>query len=552
MHRTTVIHRLVPLVLLLTATLALATTLLTTAGTALASPPYAPETAMALGPTFQDAPQFIDGLVVWEEDAAGDWNVVIAGPLGVLPAGTSDQRHPVAGGSLLVYEDDRGGTWDLYAWQTDALQVPAGQSAESAVATGAGDQLDPAADGDLVAYEDTRSGNSDIALHDLGTHTSRFLVRNAAAQVDPSMDGRWVAWADRRNGNWDIYAYDLKTGRAKQVTSNRADQRAPHVGQGKVVYQDRRNGNWDVYECTLSSGKERRLTSGRTDQTAPCIDTRPVEAKRRGNVVFVQGTGDAGDVYLRDGATGIIKPVCTEPGAQTSPVIQEERVLWTDERDGTPDVYAAVLDYPFLTVPSQMLTCAYAGTAKLSGRLLAAGAGGQKVRVAGYGATRTAAVRSTGEDEGAYALSLPRVTRKLTLRVWFPGDASHLPAWGGTVVVKPRAVLTRPALARTPGKPQNGAAVSHPSRCTISGQLRPAHPAGSRAVTVLVYRKNSYTDWRLYRTVPLKVTSAGTASTYRMQFDMTQLYSWRVQAVHEDAGHAKTESAFSFTLRGSI
>ena len=89
---------------------------------------------------------------------------------------------------------------------------------------------------------------------------------------------------------------------------------------------------------------------------------------------------------------------------------------------------------------------------------------------------------------------------------------------------------------------------AHPDRCTISGQLRPAHPAGSRTVTVLVFKKGTYGDWKLYKTLPLKVTGSGAASSYRTQLDLSHWYSWKVQAVHEDAGHARTESAFSVTL----
>ena len=77
-----------------------------------------------------------------------------------------------------------------------------------------------------------------------------------------------------------------------------------------------------------------------------------------------------------------------------------------------------------------------------------------------------------------------------------------------------------------------------------------SHPAGTRAVTLTIYRKTKYTDWRLYKTLRLKVGNAGTASAYKTKLVLAGgFYSWKVQAMHKDTGHAKTLSAFSSTLR---
>jgi TolB protein len=511
--------------------------------------PYAVEKPLATGDSAQSAAQVAAGIEAWQDDAAGDWDVWVGWrpSWAAIVAGLSAQRNPAVSGTRVVYEDDRSGGWDIYAWDAARPGIPA---AEVAVAAGPGDQLDPAISGDVVVYEDYARGNADVAVTDLSTGTTRLLSTHASAQLDPATDGRWVVWADMRSGDWDVYAYDLQRRVLKRITTSKASQQTPQVGQGRVVFQDRRHGNWDVYEYSLSSGKERRLTSSASDQTAPQIDPEP-KGSRSGNVVYVDDARDAGDLWVREGRTGIAKPFCSAPGAQVAPSLAAERAVWTDSRAGQPDVYSCDLAFPSLSAPSGTLTCSYGGTVKVSGRLYTYGSDGQKVRVAGYGATRTATVRSGHEDWGSYSLALPRVTKKLARRVWYAGDTGHLPAWGGTFVVKPRAALTRPSLARTPGKPTNGAVISAPSRCTISGTLRPLHPAGSRAVTVRVFRKTKYTDWKLYKTLRLKVTNSGTVSAYRTQVDLTSYLNWRVQAVHQDAGHALTESAFSKTLEGA-
>ena len=78
------------------------------------------------------------------------------------------------------------------------------------------------------------------------------------------------------------------------------------------MHQDDRNGRWDVYQYDLANGSEKRLTTGASDQTQPSIDRHPWDG-RPGNVVYVDDRRGAGDIYLRDGATGIVKPVCTAP-----------------------------------------------------------------------------------------------------------------------------------------------------------------------------------------------------------------------------------------------
>ena len=546
MHRITIATSVVLPVFLTVAALLLTTAaLLLTAGGSLASPRYAPETLIAGGPSAQNAPQCADGIEAWQDDA-GDWNVWTGWQpaWAMVEAGASAQRHPAVSGQVIAFEDDRSGDWDIYAW--DASN-PADPVSETPVATRPGDQLDPAVGGIVVVYEDYSRGNADIRLYDLVNEKTWWLTSNASSQVDPATDGRWVVWADHRNGNWDIYSYDLQTGRYKRLTRNVAAQQAPQVGQGKVVYQDHRNGNWDIYEYVLASGKELRLTTSKADQTLPQIDPWPV-GSHTGNIVYVDDRRDKGDIWVREGRTGVSKPVCTESGTQTAPGFAAEHVIWADARDGQPDVYGSDLSFPTLTVPRQ-ITCDYGASVRLNGSFDDVNVGGQRVRIVGSGVDRTATVKRGITGEGPFSLHFYAVRRKLKLRVWFPGSAGNLPASGGTVTIRPRAELSTPWFARTPGNVVNGIR-EHMDRCTIKGTITPRHAAGSRPVALYLYRKVKYNpDWRLYKTLRPKVNNAGTVSSYRVDLDLSTWWSWTVQAVHEDGGHAKTESVFSRVIR---
>jgi beta propeller repeat protein len=519
----------------------------TAAGTAaaaatLAFPPYAPGWLLATGPSAQQSAQNTGDFSVWEDDAAGDWNVVYGRPgaTSVLPAGTSAQRHPAVWGSVIAYEDDRAGDWDLYAWQTDPALVPAASSPESPVASGAGDQRDPAISGSLVVYEDTSRGNADIVLHDLAAGVTRRLTGNTAPQADPSIDGVTVVWADRRNGDWDIYAYDLSADRLRRLTTSKADQTRPQVGQGKVVYQDRRNGHWDIYEYDLRSGRERRLTTDNHDQTAPWIDRDPAPG-RAGTVVYQDDRADAGDIYVREGRTGISKRVCGEAGAQTQPSYDAEHLAWTDARAGQPDVYGCRLLFPILSARASAATPAYNASVRVVGELTLPDDFTDSHVIKAVAGSRSLTGKAAGDGDATAAFSIPlgRIQRKLTVRVWYPGSATQLPAGGGTVVFKPTALLSRPSLVK-----QKLSGITTRRVYTVSGTLRPRHAAGSKAVTLLVYRKSGVGVWKVYRTLRVAVRNSSTASTYRTQvsMDRTYLTSYLVVAVHDDADHTRTES----------
>jgi hypothetical protein len=119
MHRTVVIDRHSTFTrLVLVVPLALLALLALGAGRAQAYPAYAIEHAIGTGPSTQDSAARCATLSAWEDNASGGWNVVTCDEWlaqTVVPAPSGDQRHPDTRDSLVVYEDDRSGTWDIYA-----------------------------------------------------------------------------------------------------------------------------------------------------------------------------------------------------------------------------------------------------------------------------------------------------------------------------------------------------------------------------------------------------------------------------------------------------
>jgi beta propeller repeat protein len=537
---------------------------LATAGAVLAFPAYAPEMETATGPSTQDAARTSGVAYAWEDDAADDWDVVIGltdparavvHPNAVVPAAAGNQRHPAIADGYVVYEDDRGGDWDLYTIRWAGVVGTSGPSQEWAVATGDGDQTDAAVSGQTLVYVDDARGNPDVVVHRLDTGETRRLTTDAAAQADPAVDGKWVVWADARSGNWDIYAYDLERGVQKRITTSRASQLAPQVGQGKVVYQDRRNGNWDVYLCDLKSGMERRLTSSASNQTQPSIDPHPFRV-RPDTVVYVDDRKDAGDIYLRDGVTGIIKPVCTAAGAQTGPSINEEHLVWTDNRHGQADVFSCGLLYPDISIKARSMTSSYNAFCDVRGSLDGpdgTSVVGGPVWATSGGKTYKATVKGTaGSASGTFSVPVGRLRRKVTVRIRYQGNASSLPVDGGAVVIKPKASLSRPSVRypKPPKSSNGGITLADRSKMIVSGSVRPHHAAGSKAVTLKLYKWHPSFGWQLDRSSKVAVRGSGDASTYEITLRIDDGYGvrYKVQALHSDADHAETLSAFSAVL----
>ena len=72
------------------------------------------------------------------------------------------QKSPAVGDDVVVWQDQRDGDWDIYAYDLD-------EGREYAVCTAPGDQTRPDVCGDTVVWQDSRSGQWDIYACDLSS-----------------------------------------------------------------------------------------------------------------------------------------------------------------------------------------------------------------------------------------------------------------------------------------------------------------------------------------------------------------------------------------------
>jgi len=153
----------------------------------------------------------------------------------IPPSGTNVD----AGKGIVVYQDNKtSGNWDIWIWK--------GQE-RKALITDPSDQIEPATDGDTVVWQDNRNGNWDIYAYDLNTSKEVQITSDPSDQTNPDVDNGVVVWQDKRDGNWDIYAYDLKAQKEIRICIAPGDQMEPRIGSGKIVWTDGRGKDLDIY-----------------------------------------------------------------------------------------------------------------------------------------------------------------------------------------------------------------------------------------------------------------------------------------------------------------
>lgn len=196
-----------------------------------------------------------------------------------------------------------------------------------------------------------------------------------------------------------------------------------------------------------------------------------------------------------------------------------------------------------LTLAAEPAVVDYGGSAVFSGDLRAGEAvvaGATLVISASTDGLSWADVATaTTGVEGSFSLSVTPAAAfgRTVFRATYAGNDTLQPA-AAQMDVGSRAALTAPSAPLTVGRG---------SRFAVSGLLQPRHPAGTAAVTLSCYRRESGA-WVLRKTVPAGVTDQPEASLYTATLSLPLAGKWRLQAYHADDAHAATWSAVSATV----
>jgi hypothetical protein len=333
-------------------------------------------------------------LLVWQDERGGSYDIYGARVTGsgtvqdtsgiVLTTATNEQWHPAiaAAGTtfLVVWQDNRSGTWDIYAARvTESGMVldPSGLSVSAA----SGDQSLPtvASDGEtfLVAWTDERGGPEPDIYAARVTHDG-VVLDPGGIPVSAATSGQWessvafggttflVVWPDARGGSSDVYgaritaAGNVLDPSGIAVSTGTGDQGHPAVASdGRdffVTWEDSRSGStYDVYGARVTAAGTVQDSQGVAISTEAFNQTYPAIAFDGTNFLVVwvdlhsaswadiSGARVNGDGIVLD-TSGFA--VCTADYDQWYPRMTFDGanfiVTWTDGRAGSAtDIYGA-------------------------------------------------------------------------------------------------------------------------------------------------------------------------------------------------------------------
>ena len=288
--------------------------------------------------------------------------VVAAAPFAATPAfaawtvngnplslATGQQTHPLAaadgqGGAYVVWIDARNGNPDLFAQHVNATgAIVAGWPGDGlALCTHSATQTDPAITSDgvggaYVVWADQRAASPDIyairitsggiasgwALNGLAVCAAIGFQANPVIARDGA-GGALVAWSDLRGATEDVYVQHVLSSGAVDgawtangaLLSGAGQQQAfPTIvsdgaGGAIVAWEDGRNGGGLTSQKDLYAG---RMTAAGAPDTAWAVNGELI--------ALVPGFDQSTPQAIADGAGGAI-------------------VAWTDQRNGSSDLYA--------------------------------------------------------------------------------------------------------------------------------------------------------------------------------------------------------------------
>jgi beta propeller repeat protein len=251
----------------------------------------------------------IDGsLAVWTQagretdivgwDFAGSEYVKIA-------TGRGRQERPAVSGRLVVWQDNRNGSWDIFLRDLDAPE-----SGDAPLFEQSEDQEHPAISGRTVVWEDRRDrgAGADIFAMELDDQKVIRLTSSHDA-FEPAISGRWVVWVGRVDQA--VFARNLDEDKPRRLTKGPGGKSQPAISGDFVVWTDERNGNRDVYGYDLVAGVEFPIAVADGPQDAPSVDGA--------TVVWSDGRGDNRDIVM--GRVAWPRPLGPEPSPEPTPSV---------------------------------------------------------------------------------------------------------------------------------------------------------------------------------------------------------------------------------------
>jgi len=281
---------------------------------------------------------------VWQDQRYGSWNIFardLSDETALAVAITNNalnQERPRTDGRFVVWEDRRAdGTWDIWAKNLNNNDLMF-----AVTATADFDERKPAVYWPWVVYQSKPVSDPaapwQLMAYNLVTTTAEVVDPTGQDQLDPSVHRQRVVWQDFRDpGYGEIYFKDLKTGAVERITDDLGGQYYPVIFDDWIVWADNRSTQFDLYGYNFNRQTEMRLTDTAEDETRPYLNGKWV----------VYEEDSAGELNINLRLLHLLNlasiQLTNAESQKEKPSMASSTLVWVDLRSGHRQVMAGPL-----------------------------------------------------------------------------------------------------------------------------------------------------------------------------------------------------------------
>lgn len=261
------------------------------------------------------------------------WSVQVSGEL------TDDRLNDVSGDYVVYTAYDTttstSGTIMLFRISTREVQP----LAQGTIVDG------PRIQGGNVVWVEGSSMAASVKLYQLEWLGTPQLPVNVVAPVPPAsqvdIGSRFIVWSQRIDTQFDVQAFDLISyNRYSITTSSGIDDTAASTYGDWIVWQSQRQG---ASTSTIEAINLRTFTEIQIANDGALAENPSVEGDL---VVWESNRFGNRDIFLYRFSTGETFQVTTDPADQYLADVFWSMIAYTDDRNGSEDVYITAIDTP--------------------------------------------------------------------------------------------------------------------------------------------------------------------------------------------------------------